>query len=612
MRQQRTATGTVSKLTGVKEEIRSRLNAADVIGKYVELRRIGKDLAGLCPFHHEKTPSFHVDSAKGLYYCFGCKEGGDLFDFVMKMEGLSFSEALTHLAEQAGVDVSDTSDSPEARERKRQQELIAQVNKLAQRFYARALLAPEGQAARTYLAKRGVRADTIKRFGIGYAPDRWDALTKYLNDAEMTQAGIKAGLLIEKAQAHMYDRFRNRIMFPFVGMDRRIVAFGGRALDGEPKYLNSPETLLYSKRYQLYGMYQAKEAIRRQSRAIVVEGYFDSIALYQAGIEYVVASCGTALTREHLQVLRRTSKELYLCFDGDQAGRAAVTKGLDALQDTELSVKVVLMPDGHDPDTYLQQHGSAGFHGLFEKALPLTDYLLEMAVSLADLRTVEGRMKGVRAALPILRNIKSQVERDAYIQRVSVRLGVSAQSLAAETAGASKKSEHNPEYQHTNLRNRNTSRDSVRHAPPMVTVSPRTLIERELLHSLFKDPGNAQEVIAELGEAPFHTAAYNAALKVLAQMNASTPDINALVEAVGPELVAQWQADESYVSWSECVTRLKVEHMRNEIALIEQGLSTLSVHNPEQYIIRVSDALQAFRRWRRALRDQLPSESQAS
>ncbi len=226
-----------------------------------------------------------------------------------------------------------------------------------------------------------------------------------------------------------------------------------------------------------------------------------------------------------------------------------------------------------------------------------------MAISLADLRTVDGRMRGVRATLPILRNVKSHVERDAYIQRVSVRLGVSAQSLAAEVAGTVKNSEHNLPQQHTNLRNRNTSRDSVLNAPHVVNVSPRTRIERELLHSLFKDPSNAQAVIAELGEAPFHTAAYNAALQVLARTDAASPDVGALSAAVGPDQVARWQAEESYVSWRECVIRLQVEHMRNEITLIEQGLSMLSVHDPIRFVMHVGDALQAFRRWRKALRD---------
>lgn len=605
-------TNGATKLSGIRDEIKAKLNISEVIGGYVQLRKAGKGFVGLCPFHQEKTASFHVDPQKGLYHCFGCHEGGDLFDFVMKVEGLSFSAALALLAEKAGVSLPDTEESEAAKQRKQQMAVLAQANALAQAFYARALQGPIGRQARAYLAQRGVQPATISRFGLGFAPDSWDALTRHLTDAGQMQAGVSAGLLVAKGTDNAYDRFRGRVMFPLQDPAGKIVAFGGRALgNAEPKYLNTSETLLYTKRRQLYGLYQAKEAIRRQKRAVVVEGYFDCIALHQAGISYAVASCGTALTVEHLQLLHRVAHELYLCFDGDKAGRSAVTRGLDALQGAELSVRVVLLPEGHDPDTFVQQEGPDAFLGLLEKALPLTDYLLETAVEQADIRTVDGQMRGVRAALPILRRVESPVERDAYIQRVAVRLGISAQSLAAEVNGENRVRSQIASERHTNQGNRNTSRDSASHGVSLPAVSPRELIERELLRSILADPSGAPSVVATLGEAPFQNDAYNKCLQFLGEEPATLAA--RITELLGAEAASLLSANDAHVvGWQECVTRLRLLLMREELEAMEEGLATLADRNPTQYIMHISDSLMAFRRWRRALQEQSSQHPQAS
>jgi DNA primase len=593
----------------LKEQVRARLNISEVIGEYVQLRKTGKSLVGLCPFHHEKTPSFHVDPQKGLYHCFGCKAGGDIFDFVMKMEGLAFPEALALLAQKAGVAMHTTQTvdaSPQARLRSE----LLEVNELACSFFQRALQGPKGEKARDYLRSRGVELAWIRRFQLGYAPDRWDALTNFLVDSGKAEAGEKAGLLVAKSSGGAYDRFRGRIMFPFADTHGRVVAFGARSLEGgAPKYLNSPETVVYVKRKQLYGLAQAKEAMRRERRVVVVEGYFDCIALQRNGIGYAVASCGTSLTEEHAQLLRRFASDVYLCFDADEAGRRAISKASGVLQDSGFTVWVVGLPDGHDPDSLIADKGSSVFLAQMERALPLTEYLLEEALSLADMRSVAGRMQGVRAAVPILRRLDSPVERDAYIQRIASRLGVSPRSLASEVIG---ERGTRARTRHTNPAYRDTSKGSAG-STGVVVPDGRILLEREMVRCLIHDTSGVAAVVEELGPSPFRSGCYNELLQALAEGRSGS----ALVEHLEAEMTSDIasilvQPPESGLSWRDYLTRMRLEQLREELRAIEEGLAALVEHNPVEYMTQMSEGLLAFREWRKTLQSYCRTQSEAS
>lgn len=590
----------------VKEQVRSRLNIVQLLGGYVKLRQMGKSLVGLCPFHQEKTPSFYVDPAKGLYHCFGCKAGGDVFDFVMQVEGLTFPEALRFLAQKAGVDVPQASGLPG--EAQRHRDTLLEVNRIAQAYYQRTLQGPAGSVARSYLVQRGVQPATARRYGLGYATGSWDGLSSGLKHTGKEEAGLAAGLLVERRSGGTYDRFRDRIMFPLVSAAGDVVAFGGRSLGKEePKYLNSPETPVYVKRHQLYGFYHAKEAIRRFGRVLVVEGYFDCVMLHQSGIGYAVATCGTALTREHVELLRRLADNLYLCFDADAAGRKATTTAQDLLNldSRGLAVRVVTLPEGHDPDSFLRQEGRDAFLAELERAIPFTDYLLEEAFRQADMNTVAGRMRGVRAALPILQQLKSPVERDAYTRRVAIRLGVSAESLAVELAGQQR---GNQRPRHTNLGNRNTSRD-LASVTAHASGSPRALLEREMVRCLLRDPAGAREVVATLGDAPFRTESYNEVLRALAQGRTGHQQDGEMPPGVA---AVQLPAGESALTWQDCLRKIRVEQLRDELEAMEEGLAALVDHNPAQYLMRMKSSLLAFRRWRKALREQSPGQPRAS
>ncbi|MGI6082198.1 MAG: DNA primase [Limnochordia bacterium] len=598
---------------GIKEQVLAKLSFPGIFGEYVQLRKAGKSWVGLCPFHHEKTPSFHVEPQKGLYYCFGCKAGGDVFDFVMKMEGLTFREALALLAKKAGVEIpsaKNVEDSPEVRLRR---DLI-EVNELACSFYQRALLGRGGEKAREYLRGRGLDSRWVRYFRLGYAPDRWDGLTRYLIDADRADAGLNAGLLVAKRTGGAYDRFRGRIMFPFVDASGRVVAFGGRNLGSEePKYLNSPETAVYVKSRQLYGLAQAKEAMRRERRVVVVEGYFDCIALQRSGVGYTVASCGTALTREHVQLLRRFVSDVYLCFDADSAGRRAITGASEVLQGSDLRVWVIALPAGHDPDTLIAGEGRSAFLSEMRRALPLTEYLLEAAIAQADMRTVAGRMQGVRAAVPILRGLKSPVEKDAYIQRVASRLGVSPRSLAREVSA---QTGHGfSTSRHTNVAYRDTSTDQggVSGGERLVLPDGRALLEREMIRCLIHDNSGIPPVLKELGPAPFRTECYNEVLRALSEGGSFVSIAKDMENVMDSDLIAILaQPPESGLSWQDYLRKMCLERLREELRVIEEGLVTLVEHNPVEYVTQMSKSLQAFREWRKTLRNYTRTQSEAS
>ncbi len=418
------------------QQIRDAVDIVDVVSRYVALSKTGQNHRGLCPFHDEKTPSFTVTAARQMFYCFGCGVGGDVFTFLMRKEGLDFLEAVGELAEQARVTLPQhSSRAPsQAGQRKR----LEHLHDLARGWFQRNLHETEkGRAALAYLADRGLTPATVRDFGLGYAPSSRDELTRYLTGQGASRADMEASGLVMAGEARgasnagrPFDRFRGRVMIPIADLRSNVVAFGGRVFeDGSPKYLNSPETPLFQKGRCLYGLDKARAANPHLDTLLLVEGYFDVLALWQAGIHRVAAPLGTALTGDHVTLLRRFVTTVALTFDGDAAGVGAALRALDVFRDSGITVKVVVMPPGHDPDSYVRAHGAEGMLVLQERAPTLLEFAVTHCLDGAAHETIEARTRRVDAVLGIVAKGANPIEKSAQIQCVAERLGVRPQLL---------------------------------------------------------------------------------------------------------------------------------------------------------------------------------------
>jgi len=420
------------------DELIARTDIVEVIGSRVQLKRAGREYKACCPFHDEKTPSFTVSADKQFYHCFGCGAHGTALGFLMDYDHLGFVEAVEDLAARAGLEVPR--EGGPAAPSQPHDELYVALERAS--LYFRQSLSGETRA-REYLAKRGLSADIVQRFGIGYAPARWDGLLeRYGATDDERQVLLRAGLVIERqpeagraAAPGFYDRFRDRVMFPIRDTRGRVIGFGGRVLDSsEPKYLNSPETELFHKGRELYGLYECRQATRSLQRLLVVEGYVDVVSLHQAGITYAVATLGTATTPEHLQRIFRLVGEVVFCFDGDRAGRAAAWRALEnAVAEVKQGrqVRFLFLPEGHDPDSLVREEGFAAFEARLATALPLSDYLIRELSARSDPSNVDGRARLVELAKPLVRRIPSDVYRELLVTQLAATVGMSSARLAA-------------------------------------------------------------------------------------------------------------------------------------------------------------------------------------
>ena len=416
------------------EEVRASANIVDVVGSYVSLRKRGKNYLGHCPFHSEKDPSFTVSNEKQIFHCFGCGASGSVFDFVMRTRNLTFAEAVRELANRFGIPLPEEEETAQAKKIREMAEQLRQINALAAKYFNRTLLdRTSGRLAREYLQNRGMADETIEDFQLGYAPKSWDGLKRFLMREKVDlKLAAQAGLLVLKSDGDSYDRFRNRLIFPIKDMRGRAVGFGGRALDDSmPKYLNSPETLIFHKGRTLYGLSTAREACRQNNETLVVEGYFDLLALYNNSIRQVVAPLGTALTLHHVRTLSRLAPRAVLVFDGDEAGMRAALRSLEFFLREKLPVRFLPLPEGMDPDDYINKEGKEPFMELLRQAKPLMEVFLEQCLSDYD-GTVEGRLKVVRAVSPMLRLLDSPIAQEGYLRVLDQRLGVSEEVLRAE------------------------------------------------------------------------------------------------------------------------------------------------------------------------------------
>lgn len=498
------------------DEVRARVDIVSVVEQYVTLKRVGNRLKGLCPFHQEKTPSFHVNPDLGMWHCFGqCSEGGDVFKFVQKIENLSFPEALERLALRAGVTltrdmgrspapVADGGASSEAGERDR----LYRINALALAYYREML--GRSSEAREYLSRRDLAHAIQETFQIGFAPDVWDGLVNHftrkgvsLPDAE------KAGLVSKGERGGYYDKLRGRLIFPILDVQERPIAFGGRliaeARPGQPKYWNSPETPVFSKSRTLYGLWRARKAIAGQGSAVVVEGYTDVIAAHQAGFENVVATLGTSLTEDHVRILARLAPMVLLAFDADSAGLKAAFRAAEIFQAQEVEVRVLDLPEGDDPDSLLRAGKRQVFLRAMENALPLVEYRLRRLVAKGPTETERDRVSLFRKALPIMASVPSVIEREQYVKLLApyhpqygagavyaeeqIRQDVAAHARGQAGAAAS---------------GRSWERETPRVQAPARPSNATEQAERHLLRALLgDDPVLAEEVRTQIAPDEF-------------------------------------------------------------------------------------------------------------
>jgi len=411
-------------------EIREAASIEEVVGQYVKLERRGKNLLGLCPFHADTKPSFTVSPDKGIFHCFGCGAGGNVISFVMQYHRLSFPEAAMELARRYSITLALRDLGPEESRRAKKRQIFYDLHQEALAFYQGTLEGKAGGPARDYLAHRGLTPEIIRTYRLGYAPPQWDGLRRHFQGRGLSvEAAAEAGLLMPRASGGYYDRFRDRVMFPIFDRQDRVVAFGGRIIgEGEPKYLNSPESPLYSKGRLLYGLPQARESLRQQDLALVVEGYLDLLALRVYGVEPVVATLGTALTREQVRLLKSMVSGVVLVFDGDPAGAKAMCRSFPLFGQEGLPVRVIPLPAGMDPDNYVQAHGPDLFAAPWEAAQPWLTFLLNSLVDTHGL-SIEGRVKVVDELRLYFQALQDPVEQGLWLKFAAERLGVAEADL---------------------------------------------------------------------------------------------------------------------------------------------------------------------------------------
>jgi len=414
------------------EDILSRLDIVELISSYIPLKRAGRNYRASCPFHHEKTPSFMVSPQRQIYHCFGCGAGGNAFNFLMQYERLEFPEAVEILARKAGVALPEVQQQDEKSASLSTQ--LYKINEIAALYYQSLLNSTSGFSAKLYLEKRDIKEDTIKLFKLGYAPDRWDMLMNHLRAQGFSLNLIeKAGLILPKEGGGYYDRFRNRLIFPILDVKSRILGFGARVWDNTlPKYINSPETTIYTKGKHLYGLALSKEAVRESDSVVVVEGYLDFIMPYQQGLQNIVASLGTALTPEQARLLKRYTHNVIILYDADKAGEMATLRNLDIFIEEGLSVRVVSLPVGFDPDLFVRRQGVNSLKERIGQSEDLFDYKLRILRSRYNSKDVEGKVKISTEILSTINKFKNAVSKSEYIKKLSEALGVAEDALLQE------------------------------------------------------------------------------------------------------------------------------------------------------------------------------------
>jgi DNA primase len=406
-------------------EVRERSSISEVVSDYVNLKKTGRNYRGLCPFHSEKTPSFMVNEEKQIFHCFGCGEGGNVFTFLMKMGQFSFPQAVEELAKRYGVRLPSRELSPSQKKELAKRDVFFQINQAASEYYHDLLIRQrEGDEARRYLFQRGIREEVIREHRLGYSLERWDGLVQYLQEKKVPlEMARELGLVLPKKKEGWYDAFRGRVLFPIFDLYQRVVGFGGRVVkEGEPKYLNSPESPIYHKGEILYGLHVAKRSLPEKNQVIIVEGYFDLLTLHQHGFKQSVATLGTALTADHIRTLKRYTNNFITIFDGDSAGVQANLRSLPLLLEEEIWGETVILPKGEDPDGFLRKGHQDTFERMIEKRIPLIDFFLEQRMKSSNMKSIEEKTKVAKDGLVLIRRIPEGIRRAFYLKALAEKL----------------------------------------------------------------------------------------------------------------------------------------------------------------------------------------------
>ena len=553
------------------DELLHKNDIVSVVSDYVELKPKGRKLWACCPLHGEKTPSFSVSPDKQLFYCFGCHAGGTVIQFVMDMERLSFYEAVQQLANRVGMELPNEINDRELQKQRAYKKRIIEANTEAARFYSRCFLDPAtGKDAQQYAAKRGLNAEIVTRFGIGYAPDTWDTLLKLLKGKGYSEKElVDAGLLVHNTERNtVYDAFRGRLIFPILGVNGQVLGFGARVMgDEKPKYINTGDTPVYNKRNNLYGLYLHKN--EKLDDLIMVEGYMDVIGLYKAGVKNAVASLGTALTQQQASLLKRYVEKVFIAYDGDAAGQNAMVRGLDILKSEGLEVRVITFPDDLDPDEYVQIYGKEGFDRLKENALSLNAFKLETMAKSYDLNDENGRERYAKAACAFIARLQP-IEQERYYRLTMKKTGYPLEALEAQGARSGGfQSEEQKTTPHRWFRRRID-----------LTEDPRDIMERTLILACLHEASALSYAVAEHAEALIRNETYHAMFQAMCEQGTAfsvakyigelSEQDAGIASAVLKEEDALTNARETAI---DCIRRLKQENEADEIAELQARLN---------------------------------------
>jgi DNA primase len=553
------------------EDLKHHADIVAVIQDYVTLKKVGHTFKGLCPFHGEKTPSFHVDRDKGFFHCFGCNVGGDVFKFLELHDKVGFGDAVKLVAQKFGVTLPEPEQTDEQRASSQERETLLKVHEIASGWFVSQLGTPAGARVRKQLADRAVAESTIKALGIGFAPPGRDSLAKTLLQQGFTQAALlRAGLIVQRDDGTVMDRFRNRLMIPIARDSGPVIAFGGRALeDGQgPKYLNSPETPIYSKGRTLYGLNLSKKPIQKAGFAVLVEGYFDFAQVFQAGFEGVVASCGTALTPEQARQLKRFTEKVVLSYDPDTAGQTAAAKSSELLVAQGFRVSVATLAPGEDPDLFIRRHGAQGYRQRLHQSQPYLEYLLDRAAARYDLNGDEGRVRFLAEMIPIAARIPDAPTQDRFVDRLAHRSFVAPDVVRGEIRKAAGKAGTEKAFPET-----------------IRAESPRfgriTKAERGLIWWVMNRPGDAWSALDGLSPEDFGGLSSRSVLDLARKLNEdrgfSPPVLLERLGAVEAQLVTSIanEPEPPTLGLHSCVQEIQRARYERERASLQREIERL-------------------------------------
>ena len=564
----------------IVDEIKSRCNIVDVIGRVVPLKKAGSNYKGVCPFHNEKTPSFVVSETKQIFTCFGCGATGDVLAFVTRYYNLDFKGAVEMLAKEYGISLEG------AFKGNKNNDELYEINRQAARFFYKALreIANPGY---TYMKNRGISEDTMNKFGIGYADDQWDSLYKHLKGLGYSEDKLMDLGLISKSKDRYFDKFRGRVIFPILNTSGKVIGFGGRILgDGEPKYLNSQESGVFQKKFNLYGLNLAGKDVRNEDSIVLVEGYMDVVSLYQHGIRNVSASLGTALTENQARLIKRYTKNVYLSYDADQAGQNAALRGLDILYAEGCRAKVLKVTDGKDPDEFIKKNGKMAFNELMKNALPYGDFKLAMAKAKYNLNDQQERIDFLRDAVGILKSMKA-VEAAIYIKKLAAETGISEGAIRFEYSGNNSQDKASVAYKEHSADAENLSQEMP-------------LVEQDLLKLMLVDKAFA-DLPDDVKKIAFVSYGGRVIYEKIMSLkdNGHQIDLNKLTDSLDEETLKQLDVVKEKIIphgretaiYDECIGQIRKRELKKREAQIIMQLSMADEEENQDDIVRLTQQL---------------------